>query len=93
MNKAEQETTISWDAATKTADVYTADPAIIRKLDKLTVQHPDIYRCTRKDNRHGGAFYEVPVRYIRFAKPASQAQIEGNRKTRFKSLSSGETPQ
>jgi len=79
MNKAEMETTICWDAAGKTAAIFSANPVDIRKLDKLTAQYPDIYRCTKVDNKHGNKFYEVPSRYIRYGKPASLKQLEASR--------------
>lgn len=80
MTREEQETTICWSAATKTADIFTADPAVIRKLDRLTAQHPEAYRCIKEDTKNGGKFYEVPAGFIRFGKPASKAQVEAARK-------------
>lgn len=61
MKREEQETTICWDAAARTADIFSADPAIIRKLDKLAEQYPDTYRCTKIDTAYGNKFYTVPA--------------------------------
>lgn len=79
MTREEQETTISWDASTKTADIFTADPAVMRRLGRLAVEFPDVYRCTKVDAKYENKFYAVPVRFIRFGKPASDAQREANR--------------
>lgn len=84
LTRAEQETVIRWDAETRTASIDTADPVTIRKLDKLAAEHPDTYRCARVDDIYHSKRYEVPARYIRFGKPASDAQREANRrKSRF----------
>lgn len=39
----EQEVTIGANAAEDTAELYTADPVWIRKLDKLVGQNPEQY--------------------------------------------------
>lgn len=80
MTKEEQETTIGWDAATKTASIFTAAPAVIRKLGKPAALHPDTYRCTQEDTYNECSFYQVPVRCSHFGKPASEAQLEAERK-------------
>ena len=88
LTNQERETHISWNAADKVATIDTADPAVIRKLDKLTQAHPDAYRCTRVDGLYQAKKYTVNARYIRFGKPASEAVREANRKrsqaTQFK---------
>lgn len=80
LTREEQETHITWGSADRTATVYTADPVVIRKLDKLRAEFPDVYECTRFDSICGTRDYTVPARYVRFAKPASQAKIEAARK-------------
>ena len=47
--KEEQETTVNWCAADSMAAIDSADPAIIRKLDRLVEQYPGVYTCTRVD--------------------------------------------
>ena len=39
-SKYEQEVTIGFNAAEGTAEIYTADPVWIRKMDKLVQQKP-----------------------------------------------------
>lgn len=81
-SRQEQETSIVWDDEQKTANVYTASPKSMRKLEKLAAQFPDVYRCTWTEETGGNvtaARYEVDARYIRFGRPASAAQVEASR--------------
>ena len=50
MTRQEQETIISFNAAEDTAELYTADPVYIRKMDKLTEKNPEQFklRCVEK---------------------------------------------
>lgn len=80
LTRSEQETVIRWDAENRTASIDTADPVTIRKLDKLAVDYPDTYRCARVDDIYPAKRYEMLVKYIRFGKPASDAQREANRR-------------
>jgi len=80
LTREERETIINWCSADDTATVYSADPVVIRRLDKLTEEFPDIYKCTRVDSVYGTKNYTVFKRCIRFAKPASQARIDAGRK-------------
>ena len=87
-SRQEMETSIVWDDAQKTARVYTASPVTMRKLEKLAAQFPDVYRRTWTEETGGkvtAAKYEVDARYVRFGKPASEAQIaRGKMLTRAK---------
>jgi hypothetical protein len=50
----------------------------MRKLDNLAAQFPDVYLRTWTEETGGkvtAAKYEVNARYIRFGKPATEAQI------------------
>ncbi len=90
LTREEQETTINYDASSPIATVYTIHPPTIRKLEKLVAAFPDDYKREKID-RWGGHHYEMPVRLIRFGKPASEAQKEKARimaqKKAFSSLS------
>jgi hypothetical protein len=76
--RIEQETTINYNAEEKAAEIYTADPSIMRKLKKLNGQYPDVYVC--KELKEFQAKYMVPKKYIRFGKPPSEARIEASRR-------------
>ena len=80
--RAEMETNIIWDDDEKVANIYTASPVTMRKLDKLCEQYPDEYKrvWTEGDAKVTAAKYTVPCRYIRFAKPASEAKRNAARK-------------
>lgn len=71
--RAEMETTIVWDDEGKIAEIYTASPITMRKLDKLCVECPDTYIRTWTENNADGritaAKYTVPCNLIKFAKP------------------------
>ena len=41
----EQETIINFNAGEEMATVYTRDPAVMRKLDALVIEFPEVYRC------------------------------------------------
>lgn len=80
LTREERETIVNWSSADINATVYSADPVVIRKLDKLTARFPDDYKCTRFDPIYGTKYYTLPARFIRFGKPASQARIEAARR-------------
>lgn len=87
LSRLEQETTINWNAEEPTASVYSATPTTIRKLDKLCTQFPELYRCTWTDSEVLAKRYTMPVKLIRFAKPASEAQREAGRLKAAKMIS------
>lgn len=80
LTNEERETTINWSIANRTASIDTADPTVIRKLDKLTQEHPETYKCVKVDEPFKTKMYEVSSRYIRFGKPPTEAQREANRR-------------
>ena len=41
----EQETVIYFNAGDQTATLYTRDPTVMRKVDALVIEYPDIYKC------------------------------------------------
>ncbi len=81
----EQETVIRWAADEPRATISTANPAVIRKLDKLVAAAPADYEkvCALDDNHD--ARYTVSAGMIRFGKPMSKAQREALEKNRTKS--------
>ena len=80
ISRHEMETHITWNAEEKIATVYTCDPATIRKLDKLTQQCPEAYRCIWEGENPTARKYTVPARYVRFGKPASEAMKAAGRR-------------
>lgn len=80
ITRIERETTIIFNDDESIANVWTCSPVMMRKLDKLAETYPNDYRCTRYDEDGYSKRYEVKKRYIRFGKPASEAQKERGRK-------------
>lgn len=83
LSKAEQETHIWYDATGAAAHIYTANPAVLRRLDKLCAAHPDVYTCYSSDTMNGKVIaknYSVDKKYISFRTPASEKQKEAARK-------------
>lgn len=83
----ERETTIIWNAKDKTAKIWTADPFVMRKLDKKVSEHPDQYKCVLDDQKWSAKRYEVPKKLVRFGNPRTghsptQAQIKALEKAR-----------
>ena len=71
---AEQETIIRWDAEERIAHIDTAYAPMIAKLDRLVVAYPKTYKCVFVDEHYFAKKYKVPASFIRFGKPASEAQ-------------------
>ena len=44
LSRYEQETIINFNAGEEMATVYTRDPAVMRRLDALVIEFPDVYR-------------------------------------------------
>ena len=89
LENSERETHISWDDATRVANIFTIDPKSIRKLDKLVAQYPDTYKLEREEDWHGNraCFYKVPAKLIAFRKPvAARTLTEEQRKAAAKRL-------
>ena len=79
INKGE-DTTIRFDESEPVAEIYTASRREMNKLDKLCEQYPDTYKCVwidtqiMGDGKPNAKRYTMPVRLLRYAKPASEAK-------------------
>ena len=88
LSRYEQETIVNYNAGEQTATVYTRDKTVMRKLDTLVAEFPDIYKLTEQDEI--SKTYSFPKSYISYRKPwavsseqrerARQMMIEKNRK-------------
>lgn len=74
LTKAEQETIVNANAEDKLAEVYTADPVMIRKLDKKVKQYPDVYKVIKEDDV--SKTYEFPKKLLRFGAPVTKVYTE-----------------
>ena len=46
LSRYEQESILNYNAGEQTATLYTRDKAVMRKLDTLVADFPDIYKLT-----------------------------------------------
>ena len=66
-SRYEQETVVNYNAGEQTATVYTRDKTVMRKLDTLVDEFPDIYKLTGQDDI--SKTYSLPKSYVNYRKP------------------------
>ena len=67
LSRTEQEVIIGFNAAEDAAELYTADPVWMRKLDKLVEQNPEQFKEGRQETYQGKVVakrYMFPKRFI-----------------------------
>jgi hypothetical protein len=82
LTNIERETIITFNAAEDTAEVYTADPVYIRKLDKLCEQFPDTYKFMEELSTKRckeSKTYSMPKRLVKFRSPITRKISEEQR--------------
>ncbi len=67
LSRYEQETIVNYNAREQTATLYTRDKAVMRKLDTLVADYPDIYRLIGQDEV--SKTYSFPKSYVSYRKP------------------------
>jgi hypothetical protein len=67
MTRYEQETIISFNAGERTATIYTRDPAVMRKVDALVIEFPDVFKCIGETDID--KTYEMPKSVVTYRKP------------------------
>ena len=67
LSKYEQETIINFNAEDKEATLYTRDPAVMRRMDSLVIEFPDVYRCIGETDID--KTYEMPKSSVTYRKP------------------------
>ena len=67
LTRYEQETIINFNARDQTATLYTRDPAVMRKVDALVIDYPDIFKCIGETDID--KTYEMPKSFISYRKP------------------------
>ena len=67
LTKYEQETVINYNAGEQMATVYTADKAVMRKIDALVTEYPEIYRVVSETDV--SKEYSMPKSYVSYRKP------------------------
>ena len=67
LSRYEQEVVIGFNAEEDTAELYTADPVYIRKMDKLAEQNPEQFKLGRVEICQGKIVskrYTFPKRFV-----------------------------
>ena len=67
LSKYEQETIINFNVAESDAVVFTRDKAVIRKLDALVTEFPEVYKCIGETDID--KTYSMPKQYVSYRKP------------------------
>ena len=67
LSKYEQETIINFNVAESDAVVFTRDKAVIRKLDSLVSEFPEVYKCIGETDID--KTYSMPKKYVSYRKP------------------------
>lgn len=67
LSKYEQETIINFNVAESDAVVFTRDKAVIRKLDSLISEFPEVYKCIGETDIDKTHF--MPKKYVSYRKP------------------------
>lgn len=67
LTKYEQETIINFNVGESDAVVFTRDKAVIRKLDSLVNEFPEVYKCVGETDID--KTYSMPKQYISYRKP------------------------
>ena len=67
LSKYEQETLVNYNAEDQTAVIYTRDRTVMRRLDALVNEFPEVYRCIRVSDID--KTYEMPKAYVNYRRP------------------------
>ncbi len=67
LTRYEQETIINFSADDHTATLYTRDPAVMRKVDALVTEYPDVYKCIGETDID--KTYEMPKSFVSYRRP------------------------
>lgn len=67
LSRYEQESILNYNAGEQTSPLYTREKAVMRKLDTLVADFPDIYKLTGQDKI--SKTYSFPKSYVNYRKP------------------------
>ena len=74
MTRYEQETIINFNAGEQIATLYTRDPAVMRKVDALVSEFPDIFKCIGATDID--KTYEMPKSSVTYCKPRNISEAQ-----------------
>ncbi len=85
LSKYEQETIINFNVAESDAVVLTRDKAVIRKLDSLVSEFPEVYKCIGETDID--KTYSMPKKYVSYRKLRKMsAKVKAQRKEMMKRI-------
>ena len=67
LSRYEQETIVSYNAGEQSANIYTRDKAVMRKLDTLVADFPATYKLMKQDEV--SKTYSFPKSFVSYRKP------------------------
>ncbi len=67
LTKYEMETVFNYNAAEQMATVYTREKSVMRRLDRLVADYPDIYKLLKQTDID--KTYSMPKSYVNYRKP------------------------
>ena len=67
LTKYEQETIVNFNVAESDAVVFTRDKAVMRKLDALVNEFPEVYKCLKVTDID--KTYSMTKQYVSYRKP------------------------
>ncbi len=67
LTKYEMETIVNYNAGEQTATIYTRDKTVMRKLNKLVADYPEVYKLIEHDEV--SKTYSCPKTYVTYRKP------------------------
>ena len=67
LTRYEQETIVNFNAEEPDAIVYTRDKVVMRKLDALVNEFPEVYKCLKVTDID--KTYSMPKQYVKYRKP------------------------
>lgn len=86
-NAIERETIVLYNQSEREASVYSFDPKLIRKLEKLSQRYPDEIWLD-KEYEDGAVRYIVPKECVLIREPYSRERREAARKRAIQNCSS-----
>jgi len=89
LTKYEQETIINFNVAETDAVVYTRDKAVMRKLDALVNEFPEVYKCLKVTDID--KTYSMPKQYVKYRKPRRvSAKVREQRRKMMQNLNNSQ---
>ena len=85
LSKYEQETIINFNVAESDAVVFTRDKSVIRKLDSLVNEFPEVYKCISETDID--KTYSMPKQYVSYRKPRRiSEELKARRREQIKKM-------